>query len=259
MTDAELVQLAALDRVATITLNRPDKLNALSSELERQLLAAVEGDVVRASRAVVLTGAGRAFSAGADISEFTDATPAGVLAYYRELGEVYERVAGLPQPTIAAVHGYCLGGGFELALACDFRVADSSAVFGLPEVAIGILPSSGGTHRLVRLLGPARAKELMLLRDRIPAEEALVLGAVTEVVGEGGAPERAREIASELAELPPLAVEVAKRAADAAAESSREAGLLIERLAYATLSQTEDAREAATAFLEKRDPKFTGR
>src|SRR5439155_3275146 len=149
---------------------------------------------VRSSRAVVLAGSGRAFSAGADISEFSDATPAGILAYYHELGSVYELVAALPQPTIAAIHGYCLGGGFELALACDFRIADSSAVFGLPEVSIGILPSSGGTHRLVRLVGPARARELLLLRDRVPADEALRLGTITEVVEEGRALERAREI-----------------------------------------------------------------
>jgi enoyl-CoA hydratase/carnithine racemase len=245
--------------VAVLALNRPEKLNALSTEVERRLDAALASDEVTSSATVVIAGEGRAFSAGADVHEMGDASAAAILEYYRETGEVYERLARMPQPTIAAIHGYCLGGGLELALACDFRVADATAVFGLPEVSIGILPSSGGTYRLVRLVGPARAKELILLRDRFDASEAERFGLVTAVVPEGKARARAIEMGNELARLPPLAVQLAKRAVDLMAESSREAGLMIERLAYGTLSQTEDHGEATAAFAEKRDPRFRGR
>lgn len=250
---AELVEVRREGEVAVVTLNRPEKLNALSIEVERALQVALVTDEVRGSRAVVLTGAGRAFSAGADVNEMRDQTPTAVLAYYRETGEVYERVAQLPQPVIAAIHGYCLGGGLELALACDLRVADETATFGFPEVSIGIVPSSGGTHRLVRLVGPARAKELMMLRDRFDADEAHRFGLVTLVVPEGRAAARALEVAQEIAALPPLAVQLAKRSVDVMAEASRDAGLLIERLAYAALSQTEEHREATDAFGKGRE------
>jgi len=255
----ELVRVRREGAVAVLTLNRPRKLNALSSAVEEALGAALASEGVRSSAAVVIEGAGRAFSAGADVHEMREQTVAAVLEYYRTIGEVYERVALLRQPSIAAIHGYCLGGGFELALACDLRVADTTAVFGLPEVSIGIVPSSGGLTRLVRAVGAARAKELMLLRDRFDAEEARAFGLVTTVVPEGTAPARAIEMGNELALLPPLAVEVAKRAADAAGDSSREASLLIERLAYAALAQTEDHAEAAAAFDEGRDPRLQGR
>src|SRR5512134_1279088 len=250
---AELVRARREGSVAVLTLDRPDKLNALSSAVEEALASAIESEEVASSAAVVITGQGRAFSAGADVHELREQTVAAILEYYRTTGEVYERVAALRQPTIAAIHGYCLGGGLELALACDFRVADEAAVFGLPEVGIGIVPSSGGTHRLVRAVGTARAKELLLLRDRFGAEEALGFGLVTVVVPGGQADARAIEMAAELSTLPPLAVEVAKRAVDAAAESSREAGLLIERLAYGVLSQTDEHAEETAAFDERRD------
>ncbi len=258
MTDT-LVRVDAHDRVAIVTLDRPQKLNALSHALEEQLDAAIRSDAVLDARCVVFTGQGRAFCAGADVSEFVDATPGGILTYYGSLGEVYERIAALPQPTIGAIHGYCLGGGFELALALDLRIADETAVFGLPEVGIGIVPSSGGTLRLTRALGPAKAKELILVRDRFDAAEAHRLGAVTEVVAEGTALDRAIELARGIAELPPLAVRVAKQAIDATAESPRHAALMVERLAYMALSQTHDADEAARAFVEKREPRFEGR
>ena len=228
-----------------LTLSREEKLNALSGELERELAAALDGDDVRTSACVVLTGAGRAFSAGADITEFRDRTPEAVSAYYRETGGVYERVAALPQPTLSAIHGYCLGGGLELALATDFRIADETAVFGFPEVSLGILPSSGGTHRLVRLVGAGRAKELFLLGGRMDAAAALAAGLVTEVVDAGTALGRALQVAQQLAELPPLAAALTKQAIDVMPEASREAGILIERLAYGMLAQSEDAKSRA--------------
>jgi enoyl-CoA hydratase/carnithine racemase len=237
--------------VCVITFQREDKLNAISSAMERELLDALSGDAVRESRCVVLTGAGKAFSAGADINEFADADAASIAAYYADTGDVYERVAALPMPTIAAIHGWCLGGGLELALATDFRIADETAAFGLPEVELGILPSSGGAYRLVRLLGPGKAKELMLLRRRFDAAEAHTIGVVTEVVPTGKALERALECAAELAELPPLAVETIKRAADLIPEGSREAAMLIERLGYAALAQTEAATKAVDDFTRR--------
>jgi enoyl-CoA hydratase/carnithine racemase len=256
---AALVDVRTDGPACVITLRREAKLNALSTALEGALDDALTTPAVRAARAVVITGGERAFSAGADVSEMRDLDRAAILDYYRATGGVYERVAALPVPTIAAIAGWCLGGGLELALACDFRVAEDGAVLGLPEVGIGILPSSGGTHRLVRLVGPARAKELVLLRERVTAAEAAALGLVTEVVGSGAALERALETARRLAGLPPLAVSVAKQAVDAMAEGSRDAGLLIERLGYGLLAQTADAAEAAAAFTEKRPPRFRGR
>jgi enoyl-CoA hydratase/carnithine racemase len=255
----ELVDVRAEGPVAVIALRRGAKLNALSTALEGALDDALASTEVRAARAVVITGGPRAFSAGADVAEMRDQDPAAILDYYRATGAVYERVAALPQPTIAAIAGWCLGGGLELALACDFRVAAEGAQFGLPEVRIGILPSSGGTHRLARLVGAARAKELVLLRERIGAAEAVAFGLVTEVVADGSALDRALALARDLADLPPLAVAVAKQALDAMPEASREAALLIERLGYGLLAQTADAREAAAAFTEKRPPRFRGR
>jgi enoyl-CoA hydratase/carnithine racemase len=254
-----LVEVRAAGPAAVVTLNRAAKLNALLTAVEAALDDALASVEVRSAKAVVIAGGPRAFSAGADVAEMREQDPAAILAYYRATGDVYERVAALPVPTIAAIAGWCLGGGLELALACDFRVAEESARFGLPEVRIGIVPSSGGTHRLARLVGPAKAKELVLLRERIEAAEAAAFGLVTEVVADGGALDRALTLAGRLAELPPLAVAVAKQAIDAMPEASREAGLLVERLAYGLLAQTADAREAAAAFTEKRPPRFEGR
>ena len=236
-----LIGVERRGEVCLLTLRRPGKLNALSTALEQALVDALDSAELCTSRAVVIAGEGRAFSGGADVNELRDASAESILAYYRDTGDVYERFAALPQPTVAAIHGWCVGAGLELALAADFRVADESALFKLPEVAIGIIPSSGGTHRLVRLLGVARAKELVFLRERVDAAEAFRLGLVTEVVPSGSAVERALELAVGLAELPALALSLAKQAIDAMAESSREAGLLIERVAYAALAQTPDA------------------
>jgi enoyl-CoA hydratase/carnithine racemase len=251
-----LVEVRREGAVAVVTLRREEKLNALSAALERALRDVLEGEEVAAARAVVLAGSGRAFSAGADVTEFRTYDAASILAYYRDAGEVYERLARLPQPTIAAIHGYCLGGGLELALACDFRVAEEAATFGFPEVGLGILPSAGGTLRLVRMLGTARAKELVLLRDRFSAGEALAYGVVTEVVPEGSALPRALELARRMAGLPAQAVSTTKRVLDLMQDASKELGVTLETLAYGMLAQTEDAHEAAQAFEEKRKPKL---
>lgn len=247
MTES-LVETSREGDVCVVRLNRGEKLNAISTVLERQLGALLRTEAVQTSGCVVVVGAGRAFSAGADISEFADRDPESILRYYRESGHVYEALAALPQPTVSAVHGYCLGGGLELALATDFRIADETAVLGFPEVGIGILPSSGGTMRTARLVGPARAKQLILLGGRLDARQALDAGLVTEVVAAGGALDRALELGHTLAALPAAAVAVAKQAIDVSSEASREAMLLIERLAYGLLAQTAAAREAAEGF-----------
>jgi len=238
--------------VCVLTFQRPEKLNAISTDVERAMLEALAGPEVRESRCVVFAGSERAFSAGADLLEERDEGTAGIDAYYRDTGDVYEQIASLPQPTFSAIAGWCLGAGFELALATDFRIADETAVFGLPEVELGILPSSGGTYRLVRVVGPARATELMLLKPRVDAAEAFRVGVVTEVVPGGQALPRALELAQQVAALPPLAASAAKQAANAIAESSREAGVLIERLAYAALAQTDEAKAAGEAFGDRK-------
>jgi enoyl-CoA hydratase/carnithine racemase len=243
-----VVELARDGEVAILRLNRPEKLNAISTEVEGALHEALASDDVRTSGALIVTGEGRAFSAGADISEFEGRSPEDVLRYYHDTGNVYEELAALPLPTVAAIHGYCLGGALELAVALDFRIADDSAVFGFPEVSLGILASSGGLHRVTRLLGPARAKELFLLSERFGPDDARRAGLITEVVEEGKALDRALELAARLAALPRDAVAVTKHAIDATAASPRDAALLIERLAYAALAQTQAARDAAAGF-----------
>ena len=259
MSAEPLVDVRAEGEACVVTLRRERKLNALSTALEGALDEALARPEVRDARAVVITGGPENFSAGADVTEMRDLDPAAIADYYRATGGVYERVAALPVPSVAAIEGWCLGGGLELALACDFRVAGEGATFGLPEVGIGILPSSGGTHRLVRLVGAAKAKELVLLGEHVPAADAAAAGLVTRLAPAGEALDHALAIARRIAEQPPLAVAVARQAIDAMAESSRDAGLLVERLGYGLLAQTEDAREAATAFTEKRPPRFRGR
>lgn len=245
--------LVAVERdgdVAVVTLERPAKLNALSSRLEGDLMDVLESPEVVSSRCVVITGGAKVFSAGADVTEMRELGVEAVFDYYKSTGAVYERVAALEQPSVSAISGYCLGGGLELALATDLRVADTSAVFGLPEVSIGIVPSSGGIYRLVRMVGTARARELILARPRFGADDAARLGIVTEVVAAGSALERAREIARALAELPALACGLARRSIDAAAESSREVALLVEQLAYAALAQAAESRHRLESALE---------
>ncbi len=239
---AGTIDVSRRGAIALVRINRPRKLNALSSHIETGLMRAFESDEVTTSRVVVITGTERAFSAGADLSELPNPTPAQVMEYYRRSGDMHERFANLPQPTVAAISGWCLGGGFELALAADLRVAHSGATFGLPEVEIGIIPSSGGTLRVVRAVGPARAKELMLLRTRLTAAETLALGLITEVT-EGDVLERAMEVAEQVAQLPALAASIAKMSIDRVPEAGRDAALLIERLAYAALAVTDDSAE----------------
>lgn len=246
----EVVVLEPRQAACVVTLQRPAKLNAISAQVERELCDALTAPEVREAPCVIFTGGSDVFSAGADLSETCGYGPEEVLATYRATGDFAERVADLPQPTLSAIAGYCIGGGLELALATDFRIAEESADFRFPEVALGILPSWGGAQRAVRLLGVARAKELILLRDRVDAQAALGMGLVTEVVPAGQALSRALELAERLSGLPRLAVSITKQVIDTLPETSRAAGLGLERLAYGLLAQTEDA----TAELTRRWP-----
>ncbi len=248
---AELVQLDVPEHACVVTLTREAKLNAISGDMERALCAVLERPELREAPCVIFTGGSRVFSAGADVNEMRGLDPAAVVAHYRATGDFAERVADLPQPTLSAISGYCIGGGLELALACDFRIAGPDAVFGLPEVELGILPSWGGTVRLVGLLGAARAKELILLRTRFDASEALALGLLTEIAHHGAPLERALELAGRLAALPPLAVQVTREVIDSLPETSRRSGLALERLAYGLLAQTSEHDSAAATKLAR--------
>ena len=230
------VEAAAQGPVAVITLQREDKRNALSAHMRRELAGVLAGDVVRASRAIVVTGGRQVFSAGVDADELRATPPDAIAAYHRDAGAVYEAFAALEQPTIAAVAGSCLGGGLELALAADLRVVDATAVLGLPEVGLGIVPSSGGIHRVVSAIGPARARDLIVGGRRLCAKDALAWGLVSEVCTEGNHLDRALELAQELAELPPLAIALAKQAITAAADALCEPAPVIERPADAQRS-----------------------
>ena len=237
----DLVTAELRGAVCVVRLNREAKLNALSEALCFRLLDVLAGDLVRGSRVVVLTGSARAFSAGADLTEFTDDSVEATLRYYRGPGRVWEALPALPQPSIAAISGWAVGGGLELALSADLRVADTTARFGLPEVSLGILPSAGGMTRLVRLLGTARAKELILLGQRFDAARALELGVVNRVVDEGRAEAAALEWAELMAAQPQAALQVTRELIDRSAEMSLEASLAAERAAQGMLSTAAES------------------
>lgn len=254
----ELVHLE-LGSHAEIVLDNPP-LNVVTTELTAQLRHALHTVAADTEvRAVILYGAGgRAFCAGSDISEFESLH--GRAAERKLLLEklVYRQLATLHVPTIAAIEGHALGGGLELALCCDFRVATTRAKLGMPELTLGVTPGSGGTQRLPRIVGPARAKEMILLGQPIDADTARSIGLLTRVVAVGGALAAAREMAATLAQRAPVAVRVAKQLVDLATESTLDEGLARETDGSETVFATDDALEGARAFLAKRAPRFTG-
>jgi 2-oxoglutaroyl-CoA hydrolase len=248
------VQVA--DGIATVTLDVPRKLNRISMAA-RDELGRVFDELGRddAVRAIVLNGAGDTFTAGGDIGAFLERPP-------EELSRLAWNVAAperCPKPVVAELRGYAFGVGLELALACDFRLAADSAQLGFPEVRLGMIPGSGGTQRLARLIGLGRAKDVIMRGRRIGADEALELGLVTEVVAPDALAAAVRRLLDELAELPPLALTVAKRVLNAVYDAPLHAGLEIEGFAYGMLRSTDDFREGVKAFGEKRKPKFEGR
>jgi 2-oxoglutaroyl-CoA hydrolase len=250
------VERDADSQTATITLDVPDKLNRVTMGARDRLARAFEelGADERV-RAVVLTGAGGAFTAGGDIGGFLETDP-------EPLSRLHWNVAAperCPKPVIAALRGYTFGVGLELALACDFRLATDDVELALPELRLGMIPGSGGTQRLTRLIGLARAKDVIMRARRIGAEEALALGLVTEVTPPDGLDAAVERLVAELAELSPLALATAKRVLDLASEGPLHMGLQLEGLAYGMLRSSHDFREGVEAFLEKRPPRFEGR
>jgi enoyl-CoA hydratase/carnithine racemase len=239
--------------VATICLDRPDKHNALTPEMLAQILMTLDSD--RDTRVVLLTAVGdRSFCAGADIKRFKALQPLDMWAHWTRLGHrVFDHLAGLRQPTIAAVSGDAYGGGFELALACDLRILAAHAMLGLTEVGIGTLPGWGGTGRLRDLVGTGRAKELILTGEPLTAERALAWGVANQLMPRAQVIDAAHALANKIAARAPIAVQMAKQAIDAG-----DAYQAMEQISSAATAFTEDAAEGLASFTEKRDPQYRG-
>ena len=244
--------------VGVALLNRPQQLNALSGELMGALVDALEElDADAEIRAVVIGGDERAFAAGADVAELAAATP--VSLYEGRRIDRWDAIRALRTPLVAAVSGFCLGGGCELAMLCDLVVASETARFGQPEINLGVMPGAGGTQRLTRAVGKAVAMDMILTGRTLSAREALGFGLVARVVAKEAWLGEAKRVAAEIAAKGPVAVRLAKEAVDAAFETPLEAGVAYERRAFYLARASEDATEGLTAFLEKRPPAFRGR
>jgi enoyl-CoA hydratase len=252
------VLLERTGRVGVVLMNRPKQLNALSGELMGAVVGALqELDDDPEIRAIVLGGGERAFAAGADIAELAAGTPVSLYANRRL--DQWDRIRGLHTPVVAAVSGFCLGGGCELAMLCDLIVASETAKFGQPEINLGVLPGAGGTQRLTRAVGKAIAMDMILTGRMIGAREALGLGLVARVVAREAWLDEAKRVAGEIAAKGPIAVQLAKEAVDQAFEVPLSAGVEFERRAFYLARASEDATEGLTAFVEKRAPDFKGR
>ena len=256
----ETVQVEHAGAVAVLTAHRPAKRNALNATLRRELMDALDAAREDAAvRVVIITGAGeQAFIAGADVAEFAGRTPAEQRAVM-EQRRVFDVVAEYPKPVLAMINGFALGGGCELALACDVRVAADTATLGQPEIRLGLIPGGGGTQRLTRLVGPGRALRLILTGELIPAAEALRIGLVDEVVPAAQLRARTLELAEAMAAHSPLTLQLAKEAVRAAQELPLAAGLARERELFLEAFGTEDKAEGVAAFLARRAPAWKGR
>jgi enoyl-CoA hydratase len=259
VTPAEpLVLVERDDPIAVVRLNRPQQLNALSDELMTELVSELQRlDRDDAIRCIVLAGNERAFAAGADIGELAQST--AIDLYYAHRIERWDAIRNLWTPLVAAVSGYCLGGGCELALSCDLIVASETARFGQPETSLGIIPGAGGTQRLTRAVGKATAMDVVLSGRLLSADEALAAGLVARVVAQEAWLEEAKRVAREIASKGPVATRLAKEAVDRAYESTLQLGLEYERRALYLSFASEDAMEGLTAFTEKRKPDFKGK
>jgi enoyl-CoA hydratase/carnithine racemase len=256
----EFVSLSVADGIGTIRLDRPP-MNALNAAIQEALRAAATAcstdDEVRA---VVVYGGEKVFAAGADIKEMADMSFVAMAARAGALSSAFDSVARIPKPVVAAITGYALGGGCELALACDWRVASADAKIGQPEINLGIIPGAGGTQRLPRLVGPARAKELIMSGRFVGAEEALAIGLVDKVVPSAAEVyDAAVALVRPYTQGPAAALRAAKMAVDGGLEMDIAAGLAWESQLFSALFATDDKREGMAAFVEKRKPKFTGR
>jgi enoyl-CoA hydratase len=258
----DFVRVETSEAIRTVTVDRPEKLNALNTEVMRQLEGAVTAASTDASlRCLIVTGAGeKAFIAGADIGELAKLTPIEGREHARRGQAVLDAIEGLPIPSIAAINGFAYGGGLELAMACTMRVVAENAKMGLPETSLGILPGYGGTQRLARLVGKAKAYELILTAEKgITAAEAQRIGLVNRVVPAGSAHGAAVEIAKKIAAVGPTACRFAMEAIRRGVEMPLAEGLNFEATLFGLCAATEDMREGMTAFLEKRPARFTGR
>ncbi|TZG24708.1 enoyl-CoA hydratase-related protein [Sphingomonas montanisoli] len=255
---AEVLKETPIEGVALLKLNRPEVLNALSVPLRLELAAHIdELNLDPAVRAIVITGDEKAFAAGADLTELKKRTVRD--AQTRESVAAWVALRACTKPVIAAVNGFALGGGSELAFHCDIIIAGEGAKFGLPEVKVGIMPGAGGTQRLVRAVGKFKASRYLLTGDLIPAEVAYTMGIVSEVVPDDQVIPHALKIASKIAALPPLAVQAIKEAVGLGPDASLDTALALERKTFQLLFTTEDRDEGIAAFLEKRKPVFKGR
>ncbi|MDM7922210.1 MAG: enoyl-CoA hydratase [Pyrinomonadaceae bacterium] len=260
MSNYETITVEKRGRVGVLTINRPDKLNALGAKVHEEGVAALEefkkDDEVRV---VVITGSGeKSFIAGADISEFEGKTPVTQRATFNEK-TLFNSVDSFPKPVIAMINGFCLGGGNELALACDLRIASEKARFSQPEINLGIMPGGGGTQRLTRLIGEGRAMEMILLGDMIDAETAHRFGLVNHVFPADQLEAETMKLAEKIAEKAPIALQLCKEAVKFASRSNLDEGLRREVDLFAIVFSTEDKQEGVSAFLEKRKPEFKGR
>ena len=244
--------------IAVARLNRPEQLNALSSELMRELVGALENlDADDSIRCIVLAGDERAFAAGADISELRDT--ATIDLYFGARLDLWDAIRSIRTPLVAAVSGYCLGGGCELAMACDLIVASESAQFGQPETGLGVMPGAGGTQLLARSIGKAKTMDVVLTGRFLDASEAERAGLVARVVAREAWLDESKRVAREIAEKGPVAQRLAKEAVNRAFETTLSAGLDVERKLFHLAHMTEDAKEGLAAFGEKRKPDFKGR
>ena len=256
----ETITLERRGAVAVLTINRPDKLNALSRQVHQEGVAALDelkhDDSVRV---IVLTGSGeKAFIAGADIKEFQDQTPMSQRDEFHER-TLFNSIDTFPKPVIAMINGFCLGGGNELALACDLRICSENAKFSQPEINLALIPGGGGTQRLARLLGEGRAMALTLTGDMIDAQTAFNFGLVNQVHPAAELEAKTMELANKIAEKAPIALQLAKEAVKFASRSNLDEGLRREVDLFALCFATEDKKEGVAAFLEKRKPVFKGK
>lgn len=241
--------------IGIVQLNRPKVLNALNTETMTELVGALEElDRDHAINVIILTGGENVFAAGADLKEMSQATPVALILGRRF--ELWDRLRKVSKPIIAAVSGYCLGGGNELAMNCDIIIASETATFGQPEVNVGIMPGAGGTQRLTRAIGKYKAMEMILTGKSISAEEAHRIGLVNRVVPVETLMTEAKKIAGEIASKPPISIRTAKESILKAQDTTIEVGLDFERRAFYSLFATEDSKEGMNAFLEKRKPAF---
>ena len=244
--------------LGVVQLNRPKVLNALSSDTILELVTAFEElDRDQSVNVIVLTGGQNVFAAGADLKEMIQASPVDLMLGRRF--ELWDRIRKVAKPIIAAVAGYCLGGGCELAMNCDIIIASENSTFGQPEVNVGIMPGAGGTQRLTRAVGKYKAMEIILTGRSISAEEAHRIGLVNKIVPAESLLDETKKLANEIASKPPLSVQAAKQAILRAQDTTLEVGLEFERRAFYLLFSTEDGKEGMKAFLEKRRPTFKGK